>query len=104
MNQIVQSCKNFKPPIYPKYEKATTVRIELPRNTLLHHTNKIQREEITTVRGCEDSPTAKNMHSAASIPELPPTYPPKQVRGEIRKQEYLQYSRKNYFKSKRNLA
>lgn len=104
MNQIVQSCKSFKPPIYPKYEKASTVRLDLPRNSHLPYANKIQREENNTVHGCNDSPSHKNMPSATSIPSLPPSTPSNHTKDEIRKHEYQQYTRKNYFKSKRNLA
>ncbi len=46
MNPVVQSCKAFRPPVYPKYEKASTVRLDLPRNAPISHSNKIQREEI----------------------------------------------------------
>jgi hypothetical protein len=59
MHQIVQSCKAFKPPTYPKHEKASNVRLDLPRNTHIPHTNKIQREENSSMRGQEDSPVSK---------------------------------------------
>ena len=51
MNQFTLSCKAFRPPIYPKYEKASTIKMEPPRNKVLNHPNKIQREENTTIQG-----------------------------------------------------
>ena len=59
MHQNVNSCKSFKPPAYPKREKASTVRLDLPRNTHIPHTNKIQRHENSSMRGLEDSPGSK---------------------------------------------
>ncbi len=67
MNQFTLSCKAFRPPIYPKYEKANTIKIEPQTNKVLEHTNKIQREENTSNQGREDSPTIKNIMSSTSI-------------------------------------
>lgn len=72
MHQIVKSCKAFRPPAYPKLEKASTVRLDLPRNTHIPHTNKIQREENSSMRGQEDSPVSKCPPSIAPTPtDLP---------------------------------
>lgn len=101
MNQITLSYKGVKPPICPRLEKASTVRIAIG-NALSPRANKIQREE-NVENGCESSPTQKCEESLHSPSLATQVVTSEQGQEGQRKQEYRHFTRKNYFKSKRNL-